>query len=168
MNNEQWKDMIGHEDSYSISDQGRVYCKKRSKYYVLSGCNQRYLRVCLVDKYGKVFHASVHRLVAEHFIPNPEHKPNVNHINGNKKDNVVVNLEWCTQKENIAHSHRTGLAVIAKGNQLPQTKLTEEQVLEIRARYIPNVYGRERLARDYNVSPEAIRAVIKRTSWKHI
>lgn len=166
---EQWKDLFGQESLYSISDQGRIFCKKRAKYYVFSEkYKQRYKRACLVGINGSVFYASVHRLVAEAFISNPNNKPQVNHINGNKHDNRVENLEWCTSKENNEHSHRTGLAVIAKGNQLPQTKLTKEQVLEIRAKYIPNVYGRERLARDYNVSITAIRQVIKRTSWKHV
>lgn len=166
---EQWKDMIGHEGLYSISDQGRIYCKNRDKYYIFSDkYKQRYCRACLTDRSGKVFYESVHRLVAVHFIPNPDNKETVNHINGNKRDNRAVNLEWCTQKENIHHSFRTGLQVIARGNRLPQTKLTETEVLEIRAKYIPHVYGRERLARDYNVSPEAIRAIIKRTAWKHI
>lgn len=166
---EQWKDVIGHEELYSVSDQGGIFCKGRNKYYIFSDkYKQRYRRACLTDKNKKVFYASVHRLVAEHFIPNPNNLLEVNHINGIKYDNNAENLEWCTRQENINHSHKTGLAVIARGNRLPQTKLTEVQVLEIRARYIPNVYGRERLAKDYNVSPEAIRQVIKRTAWKHI
>ena len=62
-----------------------------------------YLRVGLYAN-GKQYWKQVHRLVAEAFIPNPNHLPQVNHIDGNRKNNFVENLEWCTNQENIRHS----------------------------------------------------------------
>ena len=67
-----------------------------------------YLRVVLM-KDSKYKHFSVHRIVAQLFIPNPENKPEVNHKDGNKQNNFVENLEWVTSKENIIHSYKTGL-----------------------------------------------------------
>lgn len=71
--------------------------------------NCGYLRVLLIGPDGKRYHKSVHRLVAEAYIPNPENKPQVNHKDGNKRNNHVDNLEWATSKENNNHALVTGL-----------------------------------------------------------
>jgi hypothetical protein len=68
-----------------------------------------YYKVSLADGRGGITQKSIHRLVAEHFIPNPYKHPQVNHINGNKADNRYLNLEWCTSKHNAQHALRTGL-----------------------------------------------------------
>jgi hypothetical protein len=74
----------------------------------------------------------VHRLVAKAFIPNPDDKPEVNHVNQPKTNNAVTNLEWNTKKENHKHARLNGLKV--HGRQVHTAKLTEENVREIRAR----------------------------------
>ena len=62
-----------------------------------------------LSKFGHTKYCRIHRLVAQAFIPNPENKPTVNHIDGNKMNNTVENLEWATQSENQLHAIRTGL-----------------------------------------------------------
>jgi hypothetical protein len=107
---EHWKAIKGYE-GYEVSNLGKV----RSPRIILKGSLQGkgYVRVDL-PKERKSKHISVHRLVAEAFIPNPLKKDQVNHINGIKTDNRLENLEWVTCKENHAHYHR--LSVVNKKN----------------------------------------------------
>ena len=96
-----------------------------------------YLRVCFCINNIKSYHY-IHRLVAGKFIPNPNNLPQVNHIDGNKHNNDVSNLEWVTAKENMVHAVDTGL--INKDNRIKRNPsaryLTMEQANEIRAKYI--------------------------------
>lgn len=109
---EVWKDIKGYEGLYQISNQGRV--KSVKKDLIMSPCIRQhgYLAVQLFGRGGhpkrgfKTF--SIHRLVAEAFIPNPESKTEVNHINEDKTDNRVENLEWATRVENCNHGTLRG------------------------------------------------------------
>lgn len=91
-----------YEGMYSVSSDGRVFSYKSNKYLKLQS-NKHYLKVMLT-KNGEQIQKLVHRLVAEAFIPNPENKKEVNHIDGNKLNNSIDNLEWVTPKENQQHS----------------------------------------------------------------
>jgi hypothetical protein len=109
-----WKPVKGYEGLYEVSNLGRVKSLERIVYRksgkphsrelekILGVTNNHYQGVTLHNGSGKS--CAVHRLVAEHFIPNPDDKPHVNHINGVKHDNRAVNLEWCTPSENERHS----------------------------------------------------------------
>lgn len=111
-NKEIWKDIVGYEGLYQVSNFGRI--KSNYKSIILQpGLCRGYLIVNLY-KNKKSLSQKVHRLVAQAFIPNPENKPTVNHIDGNKQNNYVSNLEWATVKEQNVHANKTGLMDNAK------------------------------------------------------
>lgn len=109
MEQEIWKDVVGYEGKYKVSNLGNVLSVKKDKILTPKNNHDGYKRIQLWEKCKAKF-VSIHRLVAEAFIPNPDNKPFVNHINGVKDDNVVENLEWVTQKENIVHAWENGLS----------------------------------------------------------
>jgi hypothetical protein len=115
---ENWRPVKDYEDLYQVSDLGRIKSLPKSlriksnsrrltRERIISGSNIGigYLGVSL----GRGKMKSIHRIVAEAFLPNPEEKTEVNHINGIKADNRVVNLEWATRSENMKHAFRKGL-----------------------------------------------------------
>lgn len=115
-NYEEWKDIAGYEGIYQVSSFGNI---KRLKSFVkhpkggMKIINGRILKTTRKKAYGQVtlcketgqLNYSVHRLVAQAFIPNPQNKPCVNHKDGDKRNNKINNLEWCTYKENELHSY---------------------------------------------------------------
>ena len=121
-NGEIWKNVVGYEGKYMVSNQGRVYSLTRIrsnggrvyKGRILKGefCRNYYC-VALLDGNGKSKLCKVHRLMALAFIPNPENKPQIDHIDGNPKNNNVCNLRWATAKENVRNPntlcHKTQL-----------------------------------------------------------
>lgn len=116
---ELWK-TIKDFPKYKVSNLGRIKTelirgKKVNKILSQKLTKKGYLEVTLYNNGIKGF-KTVHRLVAEAFIPNSDNKPQVNHKNGIKTDNRVENLEWVTCKENVIHSYKTGLKKGIKGN----------------------------------------------------
>lgn len=103
---EQWKE-ISENPNYIVSDTGRIRRVGSDKDHSVRDKNG-YLTVDLY-KDGKRSTRRVHRLVAEEFIPNPDGKPEVNHKDGNKHNNISSNLEWNTKKENMEHAKSLGL-----------------------------------------------------------
>jgi Mor family transcriptional regulator len=116
-----WKPVRGYEEYYEVSNYGNIRSKDRmvwrgkAGFYKMEGkeltkskTSTGYWKIGLFkDKKRKEF--KIHRLVAFAFIDNPENKPNINHIDGNPLNNHVLNLEWCTQSENMKHAYETGL-----------------------------------------------------------
>lgn len=103
---EKWKPIVGYEGFYEVSNLGKVRSLKRNgtngKSLVLCKDKDGY-PMCVLAVLGKNKTNKVHRLVAKAFITNPENKPCVNHINNNRSDNRVTNLEWSTIAENNSH-----------------------------------------------------------------
>lgn len=93
-----WKQIEGHDNAYLISNKGQVFNQKTGRYLKPTVGSNGYMHVTLC--YGKKEDASIHRLVAEAFVPNPEGLPQVNHKDENKENNCADNLEWCTCKYN--------------------------------------------------------------------
>lgn len=112
----------------------------------------------------------IHRLIAEAFIPNPENKPFINHIDGNKLNNNVNNLEWCTNQENVIHAYKMGLCKIKRGEDNHWSKLTNEQAEWIRKHYIPRdkQFGSRALGRKFNISHQQILDIVNNKSYKNI
>lgn len=98
---EVYKDIPWYEGLYQVSNLGNVFNVAKNKFCPIQKQSAGYNQVCL--KINNLKYMLVHRLVAKAFIPNPESKKTVNHINLDKNDNRIENLEWATQKEQIQH-----------------------------------------------------------------
>lgn len=99
-----WKDVKGYEGRYQVSNHGRVKSFLRGGLILSLQTKNGYSNVNLFDNNRKMTTKTVHRLVAIAFIPNPDNKPQVNHIDYNRKNNYISNLEWNTVQENSLHS----------------------------------------------------------------
>lgn len=124
VNQEEWRDVVGYEGLYRVSSLGRLascditYSDARGNRRTFKGrilkisipkgkrCNYPYTTL---HRHGLQVRERIHRLVAKAFIPNPDSLPQVNHKDGDKTNNRVENLEWCTARDNLLHSFRTGL-----------------------------------------------------------
>ena len=110
----------------------------------------------------------IHRLVAMAFIPNLDNLPEVNHKDGNKLNNCVTNLEWVTGLQNIKHAWKTGLIKGLKGEKNGRSKLTNEEVKEIRNKYTGKRGEIANLAKEYGVSWSLIKLIVTNKKWVHI
>ena len=174
---ENWKDIAGFEGFYQVSDKGRIQSLDREIHNSWNGwtfikgkiskqfLNQNgypYVNLC---KEGKVKQETVHRLVAQAFIPNPENKPYINHIDANIINAEAINLEWSTPSENTQHMLKLGRGGRRGGKHAPHSKLTEEQVIEIRKFHKEGV-TQYRLAKNYKITNQAVNNILTFKSWK--
>lgn len=177
---EEWRPVVGRFAGwdYEVSDQGRVRSlhKRRSRgsadgILTHYGNNVGY-RLVMLSKNGISKNATVHSLVAETFIHPRIGKEEVNHLDGNKQNNVAANLEWVTKPENANHAIRTGIRRVfsggsSKGESNPRSRLTDSQVKEIITAF-RSKEPRKAIAARYGISVGSVEEIGARKSWKHI
>lgn len=157
---EMWK-IISFEDEYEVSSEGRVRNKSSKHIKSLRFDRYGYLRVTLYPS-GKTY--TVHRLVAKTFLENEDSE--VNHINGDKTDNRVSNLEWCSASHNARHRDKV-LSRKWVGHMNPSATLSVDTVREIKYGDFLGLNNRQ-IGDKFKVSSEQVRKIRSGQRWKHI
>lgn len=166
LKNEFWKTAFSH---YEVSNLGRVRSNIKSyqketmtytDYYLISFQDNGHGYLSLNYKGRNIY---LHRLVAEAFIPNPHNLPEVNHIDGNKYNNCVSNLEWVTRSENVKHALKNGLA--PSGAKSWNAKLTKEQAITIYKKYWGGIQA-AKIANQYKICESTIYKIAKKEKYK--
>lgn len=149
-------------DDYEISNDGKLRNIKSGKILSTKPGRQGYV-VYAVRIMGKIKMIRAHRLVAEAFLVKPVGKDVINHINSNRSDNRVENLEWCTIKENCIHGVESRKE---KGIPYQTTKLTADQVEDILKNH--KTTSMAEFGRRYGVNPTNVRLILKGEIWRHV
>ena len=171
---ETWKPIVAIP-GYEVSSLGRVKklpCGKgfnsveRIKTLVTSKDGYLMLNWKTLD--GKQHSKPIHRIVAEAFIPNPDQKDTVNHIDGDKTNNNVDNLEWATRREQLTHAYAHALRVSHKGSENCNSKLSQDDVMFIRTYTVKRsrTHGIPSMAKKFRVSYETIYNVLSGKTYK--
>lgn len=152
---------------YIVSNNGKVVSLKRKKQVLMKQCvnHKGYYFLSLYINNKKI-HFFVHRLVAIVFIPNLENKKQINHKNGNKKDNRVENLEWSTGQENMQHAFKNGLIKGNKGEKNGRSKIKEKTALKIKK--MLETKSNTEIKKELGVSIGTIIGIKSGNTWKHI
>lgn len=178
MTTEIWKPVVGYEGLYEVSNLGNVksvdkvvQTKRGSRHYperrLSEWVDHKNYKTVLLCKNGKQRTTKVHRIVAEAFIENPLGYKQINHIDCDKRNNNVSNLEWCNNSRNQKHAYEHGLNTPRQGELNGGHKLVEKQVIEIRRLYDKGVDVSE-LSKRYCVTKTQIRRIVNYKSWKYL
>ena len=160
--------MLGFKGVLEINTIGEIKSLARSgtpeKILKSSVGTRGYLRVSF-RVFGKQYTKNVHRLLAENFIENPDNLPCVNHIDGNKLNNSIENLEWCSYSHNVKHAYDNGLATPYLGSK--GTGLTTNDVLRI-VELKSKGETLRKIANDFNVSQGCVSDIVTGRTWSRV
>ena len=159
---EVWK-VIAENSNYEVSSKGDTRNIKRNILLKPKIDHKGYLRVDLW-KNNKGTSRKIHRLVAIAFLDNPLNKPAINHIDGDKTNNNICNLEWVTNKENAKHAIQQGL--ILKGEDHPGSKLTKEDVICIME--LKGKLSNSKISQKYNISNSLVSMLHRGKRWTYL
>lgn len=168
-----WKKIEFNKD-YEVSSCGKVrrltnYNKRYPRGYILGNreINGGYL-ITKLSKNGKEYPWLIHRLVFTVFKECIHKNKEINHKDGNKKNNFIDNLEMITPSENTKHAYKNGMSYGMKGEKNGRAKLTKSQVLKIRNDGKKNMQNLKILAEKYDVTTTTIFKILNKRLWKHI
>lgn len=171
---EVWKDIPSFEGKYQVSNLGNIRSLNYHREKRIKNLKKRnrngYLAVCLTNSLTKTQKSfNVHRLVLCAFESKPLDYPfQVNHIDGNKTNNILENLEFVTSSENVIHSLKSGLKIPFKGSQIHNSILNENDVIEIKKLLKDGHMMQKDIAILYGVHKATINDIHKEKNWKHI
>ena len=175
---EVWIPVKGYEGLYEVSNLGEVKslpkisgtCMRQEKILSKNRLSKDgYIRVALA-KNGKPHEFKVHKIVAEHFVPNLQNKETVNHIDGNKLNNRIDNLEWADRHEQLIHAYKLELKKPMRGRLSCNAKLSEDDVRYIRKHYKRNSteFGTVALSKKFGVTDRVIGLVVNGKSYRNV
>lgn len=171
MDFEEWYPVPGWEDLYEFSSRCRVRNKKTGRLKKIVEMDCGYLGFNAEggrdQKKSMVY---LHRVIGILFLPNDSNLPCINHDDGDKHHNAPGNFEWCTRADNNKHAHRTGLCnsfPVLRGNDSPNSKVTESQVIEIRS-MVARGHTHVSVGRMFGINKTTVRHIVIRRTWKHV
>lgn len=175
MEKEIWKDIGGYEGVYQVSNFGNVKRISDSKNQYKSGFilkpskkkNSEYLRVFIYDKSGNRRMFSIHRLVAMAFIHNPHKKPEINHKDAIKSNNIASNLEWSTRLDNMRHAYENNLVKRENGERHWRSEISDKKCLAIKKR-IKSGQSLKLISKNMRVSYHIIKDISRGKTWSRI
>jgi DNA invertase Pin-like site-specific DNA recombinase len=174
-------DFILFDDGRMFSTKSNIFLKTRTRrhgylaYLFRDITQNNTIKTTFSNKINRVYIRkigikrafSIHRLLAEHFIPNPNNYKEINHKNGIKTDNRIENLEWCTHSYNCKHAITTGLHKPLIGEKHIRAKLKEYQVIEIK-KLLKYPHNKNEIAKKFNISVRSIYAISSKQNWAHL